>query len=65
MIKYNTNDELFKKLEVFNFKNTTVISENPYIIGGISETPILWGGTPLVYPLRGGLTITRLIYEPP
>ena len=64
MIKYNTNDELFKKLEVSNFKNTTVISENHYIIGGISETPILWG-VPPVYPLRGGLTITRLIYEPP
>ena len=64
MIKYNTNDELFKKLEVSNFKNTTVISENPYIIGGISETPI-YGGYPPVYPLRGGLTITRLIYEPP
>ena len=64
MIKYNTNDELFKKLEVSNFKNTTVISENPYIIGGISE-PLFHGGYPPVYPLRGGLTITRLIYEPP
>ena len=41
MIKYNTYDELFKKLEVSNFKNKTVISENPYITGGISETPIL------------------------
>ena len=64
MIKHNTNDELFKKLEVSNFKNTTVISENPYIIGGISE-PLFHGGYPPVYPLRGGLTITRLIYEPP
>ena len=64
MIKYNTNDELFKKLEVSNFKNTTVISENPYIIGGISE-PLFHKGYPSVYPLRGGLTITRLIYEPP
>ena len=53
MIKYNTNDELFKKLEVSNFINTTVISENPYIIGGISETPILWGGTPSLPPWGG------------
>ena len=64
MMKYNTNDELFKKLEVSNFINTTVISENPYIIGGISE-PLFHGGYPPVYPLREGPTITRLIYEPP
>ena len=55
MIKYNTNDGLFKKLEVSNFKNTTVISENPYIIEGISETPISWGVTPQFTPLGGVL----------
>ena len=38
--KYNSNDELCKKLEVSNFKNTTVIS----------ETPISWGGTPQFTP---------------
>ena len=40
MMKYNTNDELCKRLEVSNFRNTTVIS----------ETPILWGVTPSLPP---------------
>ena len=46
MIKYNSNFELCKKLEVSIFKNTTVIS----------ETPISWGYS-LVYLLRGVLPL--------
>ena len=46
MIKYNSNFELCKKLEVSNFKNMTVIS----------ETPISWGYPP-VYPLSGVLPL--------
>ena len=33
MIKYNTNDDFFKKIEVSNFNNITVISETPTLLG--------------------------------
>ena len=43
MIKYNTNDELCKKLEVSISKNATIILQKP----------IFRGGVPPSYPLRG------------
>ena len=43
MVKYNTNDELCKKLEVSISKNATIILQKP----------IFRGGYPLVTPLGG------------
>ena len=52
MIKYNRDDELCKKVEVYIFKNTTVISK-PLFHGG---------GYPPLYPLRG-MAITRFLHD--